>query len=47
MELANQFSAQSPYSVAGVLNCVVGAENLSLEEALIEERKTDQVARTS
>ena len=31
-----------PLAVAGVLNCVVGAEELSLEEALAEERRAVQ-----
>lgn len=39
IDLANELAAQPPFSVAGVLKCVVGAEHLSLEEALTEERK--------
>ena len=39
MELAHQLAAQPPYSVAGVLKCVVGAEHLPMEQALAEERK--------
>ena len=31
-----------PLAVAGVLKCVVGAEELSLEEALAEERRAVQ-----
>jgi enoyl-CoA hydratase/carnithine racemase len=39
LELAHELAAMPPYSVAGVLRCVVGAEHASLEEALAEERR--------
>jgi enoyl-CoA hydratase len=39
MELAHELAAMPPYSVAGVLRCVVGAGHATLEEALAEERR--------
>lgn len=39
LELAHELAAMPPYSVAGVLRCVVGAEHASLDEALAEERR--------
>ena len=41
-ELAQELAAMPPLAVAGVLKCVVGAEELSLEEALAEERRAVQ-----
>ena len=39
LDLAHELSAMPPYSVAGVLQCVVGAGETSLDEALKTERK--------
>jgi enoyl-CoA hydratase/carnithine racemase len=39
LELAHELAAMPPYSVAGVLRCVVGAGHATLEEALAEERR--------
>lgn len=39
LELAHELSAMPPWSVAGVLQCVVGAEHATLEEALAVERE--------
>jgi len=39
LDLAHELAAMPPWSVAGVLRCVVGAEHASLEEALAEERR--------
>ena len=39
LDLAHELSAMPPYSVAGVLQCVVGAEHASLDEALAVERQ--------
>ncbi len=39
LALAHELAAMPPYSVAGVLRCVVGAEHSSLEEALAVERQ--------
>ena len=39
LDLAHELSAMPPYSVAGVLQCVVGAEHASLDEALAIERQ--------
>jgi enoyl-CoA hydratase len=39
LELARELAAMPPWSVAGVLRCVVGAEFASLEEALKIERE--------
>jgi enoyl-CoA hydratase len=39
LDLAHELSAMPPYSVAGVLECVVGAEHASLDEALAVERQ--------
>ena len=39
LELAYELAAMPPWSVAGVLRCVVGAEFASLEEALKIERE--------
>ena len=36
--LAEELAAKPPIAVAGVLRCVVGAEHLSLEDALRNER---------
>jgi enoyl-CoA hydratase/carnithine racemase len=38
LELAYELAAMPPYSVAGVLRCVVGAERASLDDALAVER---------
>jgi enoyl-CoA hydratase/carnithine racemase len=38
-ELAQELAAMPPIAVAGVLKCVVGAGEKSLEEALAEERR--------
>ncbi|MEZ5503016.1 MAG: enoyl-CoA hydratase/isomerase family protein [Halioglobus sp.] len=38
LALAHELAAMPPYSVAGVLRCVVGAGQASLEEALAVER---------
>ena len=39
LDLARELAAMPPYSVAGVLQCVVGAEHASLQEALAVERQ--------
>jgi enoyl-CoA hydratase len=39
LDLAHELAAKPPWSVAGVLQCVVGAEHASLEEALTVERR--------
>ena len=39
LDLAHELAAMPPYSVAGVLQCVVGAEHLPLDEALAVERQ--------
>lgn len=39
LALAHELAAMPPYSVAGVLRCVVGAEDATLEDALAEERR--------
>lgn len=39
LDLAHELSAMPPYSVAGVLRCVVCAEHASLDEALALERQ--------
>ena len=39
LDLAHELAAMPPYSVAGVLQCVVGAEESSLDEALKVERQ--------
>jgi len=39
LDLAHELSAMPPYSIAGVLECVVGAEHASLDEALAVERQ--------
>ncbi len=39
LELAHELSAMPPWSVTGVLQCVVGAEHAPLEEALKVERQ--------
>jgi len=39
LDLAHELAAMPPWSVAGVLQCVVGAEHASLEEALAVERR--------
>ena len=39
MALAAELAARPPIAVAGVLRCIVGAEGLSLEQAVAEERK--------
>jgi enoyl-CoA hydratase/carnithine racemase len=39
LALAHELSNMPPYSVAGVLRCVVGAEHATLEQALAEERR--------
>jgi enoyl-CoA hydratase len=39
IELAHELSAMPPWSVAGVLKCVVGAEHASLDEAIALERE--------
>lgn len=39
LDLAHELSAMPPWSVAGVLQCVVGAEYATLEEALAVERQ--------
>lgn len=39
LELAHELATMPPWSVAGVLKCVVGAEHASLEEALAVERQ--------
>ena len=39
LELAHEIAAMPPYSVAGVLRCVVGAEHSSLNTALALERE--------
>lgn len=39
LELAHELAAMPPYSVAGVLKCVVGAEHSSLDDALAIERQ--------
>lgn len=39
MALAHELAAMPPYSVAGVLQCVVGAERASLDDALAVERR--------
>lgn len=39
LELAHELAAMPPYSVAAVLDCVVGAEHASLEDALKLERE--------
>jgi enoyl-CoA hydratase/carnithine racemase len=39
LDLAHELAAMPPYSVAGVMRCLVGAENASLEEALAVERQ--------
>jgi enoyl-CoA hydratase/carnithine racemase len=39
LALAHELVAMPPYSVAGVLRCVVGAEHASLEDALAVERQ--------
>jgi enoyl-CoA hydratase len=47
IELAHELAAKPPYSVAGVMKCVVGAEHASMEYALAEERKAVHKASTS
>ncbi|MCS5628474.1 MAG: enoyl-CoA hydratase-related protein, partial [Planctomycetes bacterium] len=37
--LAQELAAMPPIAVAGVLRCVVGCEESTLEEALAEERR--------
>ena len=39
LALAHELAAMPPYSVAGVLQCVVGAERASLDDALAVERR--------
>jgi enoyl-CoA hydratase len=39
LDLAHELAAMPPWSVAGVLQCVVGAEHATLEEALAVERQ--------
>lgn len=39
LELAHELAAMPPWSVAGVLQCVVGAQHFPLEEALAVERQ--------
>lgn len=39
LELAHELAAMPPFSIAGVLKSVIAAEQLSLEEALAEERR--------
>jgi enoyl-CoA hydratase/carnithine racemase len=39
LDLAHELAAMPPYSVAGVLQCVVGAEHAPLEDALAVERR--------
>ncbi len=47
LELAHELAAKPPYSVVGVMKCVVGAEHASMEDALAEERKAVHKASTS
>ena len=46
LELAHELAAMPPYSVAGVLQCVVGAEHSSLDDALAIERQAVHRAST-
>ena len=46
LALAYELAAMPPYSVAGVLQCVVGAEHAPLPEALAVERKAVHKAST-
>lgn len=39
LQLAHELAAMPPYSVAAVLRCVAGADHLTLDEALAEERR--------
>ncbi len=39
LDLAHELSAMPPWSVAGVLRCVVGAEHAPLDEAIAVERE--------
>lgn len=39
LDLAHELAAMPPWSVAGVMQCVVGAQHASLNEALALERK--------
>jgi enoyl-CoA hydratase/carnithine racemase len=46
LALAQELAAMPPYSVAGVLQCVVGAEHATLDEALAVERSAVHKAAT-
>jgi enoyl-CoA hydratase len=46
LALAQELAAMPPYSVAGVLQCVVGAEHASMDDALAVERRPVHKAAT-